>query len=68
MVTKQAYVADTDDQARREAEPHERWYLDSFARSWHILMKGSIISAAEGDVEAAPRGKAMARFLIDQFR
>src|SRR5579859_979272 len=33
VVTKHAYVADTDTQARREAEPHERWYLDSFARS-----------------------------------
>ncbi len=32
-VTKHAYVADTDARARREAEPHERWYLDSFARS-----------------------------------
>ena len=28
---------------------------DSFARSWHILMKGSIVSAAEGDLEAAQR-------------
>jgi alkanesulfonate monooxygenase SsuD/methylene tetrahydromethanopterin reductase-like flavin-dependent oxidoreductase (luciferase family) len=27
------YVAPTDQQARTEAEPHERWYLDSFARS-----------------------------------
>ena len=33
VVTKHVYVADTDAQARREAEPHERWYLDSFARS-----------------------------------
>ena len=33
VVTKHVYVADTDEQARREAEPHERWYLDSFARS-----------------------------------
>jgi AcrR family transcriptional regulator len=41
---------------------------ESFARSWDILMKGSIVSAAEGDVEAAPRGKAMARLLIDQHR
>jgi alkanesulfonate monooxygenase SsuD/methylene tetrahydromethanopterin reductase-like flavin-dependent oxidoreductase (luciferase family) len=32
-VTKHVYVADTDEQARAEAEPHERWYLDSFARS-----------------------------------
>jgi AcrR family transcriptional regulator len=41
---------------------------DSFARSWHILMKGSIVSAAEGDVDAAQRGKSMARLLIDQYR
>jgi AcrR family transcriptional regulator len=41
---------------------------DSFARSLHILMKGSIVSAAEGDVEAAQRGKSMARLLIEQHR
>jgi hypothetical protein len=41
---------------------------ESFARSWHILMKGSIVSAAEGDVEAARRAKSMARLLIDQYR
>ena len=33
VVTRHVYVADSDAQARREAEPHERWYLDSFARS-----------------------------------
>jgi AcrR family transcriptional regulator len=41
---------------------------DSFARSWHILMKGSIVSAAEGDTEAAQRAKLMARRLIDEHR
>jgi AcrR family transcriptional regulator len=41
---------------------------EAFARSWHILMKGSIVSAAEGDVYAAQRGKAMARMLIEQHR
>jgi AcrR family transcriptional regulator len=41
---------------------------DSFARSWHILMKGSIISAAEGDLAAAKRAQAMARLLIEQHR
>ena len=39
-----------------------------FARQWHILMKGSIVSAAEGDLEAARRGKSMARLLIDEYR
>jgi AcrR family transcriptional regulator len=41
---------------------------DSFARSWHILMKGSIVAAAEGDADAAQRAGAMARSLIDQYR
>ena len=37
---------------------------EEFARSWHILMKGSIISATEGDLDAAKRAQAMARDLI----
>lgn len=40
---------------------------DAFARSFHILMKGSIISAAEGDAAAAMRAKEMARCLIDLY-
>lgn len=42
--------------------------VDAFARSWHILMKGSIISAAEGDRDAARRAQDMARALIAQHR
>ena len=34
-------------------------------RSWHILMKGSIVSAAEGDPSAAQRANAMAGRLIE---
>ena len=41
---------------------------ESFAHSWHILLQGSIVVAAEGDAQAARRGKAMARQLIDQYR
>lgn len=41
---------------------------ESFARSWHILMKGAIVSAAEGDAEAAQRARSMARLLIEQHR
>jgi AcrR family transcriptional regulator len=41
---------------------------ESFARSWHILMKGSIVSAAEGDLDAAQRAKALARLLIAEHR
>jgi len=41
---------------------------ESFASSWQLLMKGSIVSAAGGDLEAAQRAKAMARLVIDQYR
>ena len=37
---------------------------DSFARQWHILMKGSIISALEGDSQAAMRAKEMATLVL----
>jgi len=40
----------------------------SFAHSWHILMKGSIIAATEGDHDAARRAGSMARLLIDAHR
>jgi AcrR family transcriptional regulator len=39
-----------------------------FAKSWHILMKGSIVSATEGDRQAALRAKAMAKQLIAEHR
>jgi AcrR family transcriptional regulator len=41
---------------------------EEFAHSWHILMKGSIVSAAEGDADAARRAQAMARLLIAAYR
>ena len=41
---------------------------DPFAHSWHILMKGSIVAADEGDREAAMRAQAMGRLLIEQHR
>lgn len=41
---------------------------EEFARSWHILMKGSIISATEGDMQAAKRAQQMAAWLIGHHR
>jgi AcrR family transcriptional regulator len=41
---------------------------DAFALSWHILMKGSIVQAAEGDRDAAERAQALGRLLIEQHR
>jgi AcrR family transcriptional regulator len=37
---------------------------EPFARQWHILMKGSIVAAAEGDAEAARRAQDMGRLLL----
>jgi AcrR family transcriptional regulator len=53
---------------RRLAEEAGLRDAETFARSWHILMKGSIISATEGDTHAAQLGKSMARLLIEQHR
>jgi AcrR family transcriptional regulator len=53
---------------RRLAEEAGLRDPDSFAYSCLILMKGSIVSAAEGDAEAAQRAKSMARALLDVHR
>jgi AcrR family transcriptional regulator len=37
---------------------------DDFARKWHILMKGSIVSAGEGDRKAARRAQEIGRLLL----
>ena len=37
---------------------------DGFARQWHILMKGSIVAAGEGDLQAAGRAREMGRLLL----
>jgi len=39
---------------------------DSFARKWHILMKGSIMAAHEGDAEAADRARELGELLLAQ--
>ena len=41
---------------------------DAFALTWHILMKGSIVQAAEGDRGAAKRAQALGSLLIEQHR
>lgn len=39
---------------------------EAFARQWHILMKGSIVAAGEGDHDAALRAKAVGRLLLQR--
>jgi len=63
-------------QASREQLAHIRSFLEElareagvpepepFARQWHILMKGSIVAATEGDVDAALRAQALGRLLL----
>jgi AcrR family transcriptional regulator len=49
-----------EDVARQAGIPDAQ----SFAREWHILMKGSIVAAGEGDLEAAMRAKKVAALLL----
>jgi len=39
---------------------------DGFARQWHILMKGAIVAAAEGDRDAAARAQDLGRLLLER--
>jgi AcrR family transcriptional regulator len=39
---------------------------DSFARKWHILMKGSIMAAHEGDSASAGRAKQIGELLLKE--
>lgn len=63
-ITYLSHVRDITRRLGEEAGLHD---LDDFVWSWHILMKGSIISAAEGDRTAALRAKRIGALVIDQF-
>jgi AcrR family transcriptional regulator len=39
---------------------------DAFARQWHILMKGSIVAAGEGDARAAARARELGALLLER--
>jgi AcrR family transcriptional regulator len=39
---------------------------DGFSRQWHILMKGSIVSAGEGDRDAARRARELGTLLLER--
>lgn len=41
--------------------------VDSFARKWHILMKGAIMAAHEGDTQAAARAREIGVLLLEQY-
>jgi len=62
------HLANIRDIVRRLADEADLRDADGFAHSWHILMKGSIVAAAEGDANAARRAQAIARLLIEEHR
>jgi AcrR family transcriptional regulator len=41
-------------------------YPDALARQWHLLMKGSIVAAGEGDRQAARRAREIGELLLDR--
>ena len=62
------YLANIRSMVQRLAVEAEMPNAAEFALSWHILMKGSIVQASEGDRQAAKRAGAMAGALIQQYR
>lgn len=63
-----AHIDHVRDIVRRRALAAGLRDVEDFASSWHILMKGAIVLAAVGDLDAAHRSQAMARTLIEQHR
>ena len=63
-----AHIDNVRDIVRQRAVAAGLSDVEDFAWSWHILMKGAIILAAVGDLDAAMRAQKMARTLIDQHR
>jgi len=62
------YLAKIRGHVKRLADEAGLQRTDDFSRSWHILMKGSIISATEGDFLASKRAQQMAGWLIEHHR
>jgi AcrR family transcriptional regulator len=56
------------DIVRRRAVAAGLCDAEEFASSWHILMKGAMVLAAVGDLEAALRAQKMARIIIEEHR
>jgi AcrR family transcriptional regulator len=63
-----SHIDNVRDIVRRRAVAAGLSDVEDFAWSWHILMKGAIILAAVGDLDAAQRAQKMARYLIEEHR
>ncbi|MBT2547070.1 TetR/AcrR family transcriptional regulator [Arthrobacter sp. ISL-65] len=62
------YLARIREHVQALAEDAGLERCELLARAWHLLLKGSIISAMEGDREAAELAKQMATCLIERHR
>jgi AcrR family transcriptional regulator len=63
-----AHIDHVRDVVRRRAVAAGLTDVEEFASSWHILMKGAMILAAVGDLDAARRARRMGLSLIDEHR
>jgi hypothetical protein len=63
-----AHIDHVRDIVRRRALAAGLVDVEGFASSWHILMKGAIVLAAVGDLNAARHAQRMASGLIEQYR
>ncbi len=63
-----AHIDHVRDIVRRRAVAAGLVDVEDFASSWHLLMKGAIILAAVGDLDAAQRARKMARTLIEEHQ
>jgi AcrR family transcriptional regulator len=63
-----AHIDHVRDIVRRRAVAAGLTDVEDFASSWHILMKGAMVLAAVGDLDAALRARRMAVSLIDAHR
>lgn len=63
-----AHIDHVRDIVRQRARAAGLIDVEDFASSWHILMKGAIVLAAVGDLDAALRARRMALALIEEHR
>ena len=63
-----SHIDHVRDIVRRRAVAVGLTDVEGFASSWHILMKGAIILAAVGDLDAALRAREMGCALIERHR
>jgi AcrR family transcriptional regulator len=59
------YLADIREFIERVARAAGIADTPDFARKWHILMKGAIVAASEGDRKAATRARELGRLLLE---